>query len=63
MESGTEFLSRDVKLNESDLVKQSKELTEIKAVECGEYTIELEKIYEEHTVEQTFENRTCDIKR
>ena len=35
------FFSRDVKFNESNIAKQSKELTEIKAVERRKYTFEL----------------------
>ena len=41
-ESGKLFYSRDVKFNESSLIQQSKELTEIKAAECGKYIIERE---------------------
>ena len=37
-ESEKLFYSRDIKLNESSLGKQSRELTEIKAAECGKYT-------------------------
>ena len=60
-ESGILFYSRDVKFNESSLRKQSKELTEIKAAECGKHTFEFESTSEEDTAEQTFENQTVEI--
>ena len=60
-ESGKLFYSRDVKFNESSLRKQSKELTEIKAAECGKYTFEFESTSEEDTAEQTFENQAGEL--
>ena len=60
-ESGKLFYSRDVKLNESSLRKQSEELTEIKVARCEKYTFELESTSEEDTIEETLENQTGEI--
>ena len=62
-ENGKVFYSRDVKFNETSLREQSKEVTEIKAAECGKYIFELENTSEEDTTEQTFENQTDEIEK
>jgi len=62
-ENGKVFYSRDVKFNETSLREQSKEVTEIKAAECGKYIFELENTSEEDTAEQIFENQTDEIEK